>query len=43
MALGFWDLSHLYKTNAGFLADFELAKKYLKNIVKFKGKLKKNN
>ena len=43
MALGFWDLSHLYKTNADFLADFELAKKYLKNIVKFKGKLKKNN
>jgi len=43
MSLGFWDLSHLYKSNADFLSDFEQSKKYLKNIEKFKGKLKKNN
>lgn len=43
MAFGVWDLSHLYDSNEKFLSDFELLKKYLKNIQKFKGKLSKNN
>lgn len=38
-----WNLSHLYASNDEFLADFELAKKYLKNLEKFKNNLKKND
>lgn len=38
-----WDLSHLYKTNDDFLADFETAKKLLKNLEKFKNNIRKND
>lgn len=38
-----WDLSHLYATNEDFLTDFEIAKKCIKNLEKFKNKLKKND
>lgn len=38
-----WDLSHLYASNEDFLADFETVKKYIKNLEKFKNKLKKND
>ena len=38
-----WDLSHLYASNDDFLSDFELAKKYLKNLEKFKNNLIKND
>ena len=38
-----WNLTDLYKTNDEFLADFELAKKYLKNAKKSRGKLNKND
>lgn len=38
-----WNLTDLYKTNDEFLADFELAKKYLKNAKKFREKLNKND
>ena len=34
-----WDLSHLYSSNEEFESDLKLAKKYQKNIEKFKGKL----
>lgn len=43
MAFGFWDLSHLYKSNNEFLNDFKNLEKYLKNAKKFKNKLNKNN
>lgn len=43
MAFGFWDLSHLYKSNDEFLNDFKNLEKYLKNAKKFKNKLNKNN
>ena len=43
MALGVWDLSHLYKTNDDFLSDYKNIEKYLKNAKKFKNKLNKNN
>ena len=31
MAFGFWDLSHLYKSNDEFLNDVKNLEKYLKN------------
>ena len=43
MAIGYWDLSHLYKSNDEFLKDFNKAKMCLKNLKKFKGKLCKTN
>lgn len=39
MKKGFWDLSHLYKTNGEFEKDLKNAEKMKKNIEKFKGKL----
>lgn len=38
-----WNLSHIYKSNEEFLADFDTAKKYLKNLEKFNGKLNKKD
>lgn len=38
-----WNLTHLYRSNDDFLADFELAKNGLKNLEKFKNKLEKND
>ena len=43
MALGVWNLKHLYASNEEFLKDFETAKKCLKNLKKFKEKLNKNS
>lgn len=39
MEKGYWDLSHLYKSNADFEKDLKMAEKLEKNIEKFKGKL----
>lgn len=39
MKKGYWDLSHLYKSNADFEKDLKMAEKLEKNIEKFKGKL----
>lgn len=36
-----WDLTHLYKTNEEFENDLKMVKKYLENVIKFKGKLDK--
>jgi len=38
-----WNLKDLYKSDSEFLKDFELAKKYVKNIEKFRNKLIKND
>lgn len=38
-----WDLSHLYASNDEFMADFERSKNCIKNLEKFKNKLKKND
>lgn len=38
-----WDLTHLYASNDDFLHDFERAKNGVKNLEKFKNKLKKND
>lgn len=43
MKTGLWDLTHLYKNNDEFEKDLKLAKKYLENIKKFKGKLNKSD
>ena len=39
MKRGYWDLTHLYKTNNDFENDLKIVEKYLENIKKFKGKL----
>ena len=39
MEKGYWDLSHLYKSNSDFEKDLKMAEKLEKNIEKFKGKL----
>lgn len=39
MEKGYWDLSHLYKSNDDFEKDLKMAEKLEKNIEKFKGKL----
>ena len=38
MALGVWDLSHLYGSNDEFLKDFKNLEKYVKNAKKYKNK-----
>ena len=42
MAFGVWNLTDLYCSNDEFLGDFELLKKYVKNLKKYKEKLNKN-
>ena len=38
-----WNLSHLYRSNDDFLSDFDCVKNGIKNLEKFKNKLKKND
>ena len=38
-----WNLSHIYISNDDFLLDFSKAKKYLKNLEKYKNNIKNND